>query len=444
MSMDSFPEIKLPQEQQQEAASDARQQNKIIKTIESGNLEALNQPLAAVSAGERDSFFDKVLAGVITEETLDSDLVRNIGAPFSGLDGAQKLHEELQNNQRVQRDVGEAIRATLYDKNAVHRKDWQPTPEEVGRFVQMYPTPHAFDKALVGNRLQELQAAFEQEQSPGRRDALKMEITLQKQKEREMYPHLRTTLYGKRNEYWEQSKLLLKEARGDEVAEAAEVGVPVQEPVAIPPYSTEQPFVSPLQEKPMPPETTEFLRDHVIEQDLSYQDAVLPEEVKQRTLDWSKKSESAQKYANSIVELSQRANLETIRQAGKEITQIMSAEATRLGIPVSSYGKSNTWAMWDIGKQNYFFTHQAENNPTYEIGDPLTSETKREEIINRHLGWEAYAAFRGNVAQEWRQKIMSDRKFSNALELLNKSPKQNNSLSSRDLAELGKILREVK
>ena len=202
------------------------------------------------------------------------------------------------------------------------------------------------------------------------------------------------------------------------------------------------PKSAPQQEKAQ--ETAEFLRGRVIDQDLAYQDATLPEEVKQRMLDWSRKSESAQKYADSIVQLSQRANLETLRETAKGLVQTMSTEAARLGIPVSPYGTSNTWAMWDIGKQNYFFTHQAENDPSYEIGDPLTSEAKREEIINRHLGWEAYAAFRGNAAPEWKQKIMSDREFANALELLNKPPKQNNSLSSKDLAELGKILREVR
>src|SRR3989344_1497403 len=307
----------------------------------------------------------------------------------------------------------------------------------------MYPTPHAFDNAFVGNRLQELQTAVEQEQSPGRRDALKMEMPLQRQKEKEMYPRLRTALYGKRNEYWEQSKLLLKEARGDYAAESVEVRASAQETVAVPPRRVKQPPAPLPQERSMPPETAEFLRSRIIEQDLAYQDAALPEEMKQRMLDWSKKSESAQKYADSIVQLSQRANLETIRRVAKELTQTMSTEAARLGIPVSPYGKSNTWAMWDIGKQNYFFTHQTENDPSYEIGDPLTSEAKREEIINRHLGWEAYAAFRSNAAPEWKQKIMGDRKFANAVELLNRPPKQNNTLSSKDLAELGSILRET-
>lgn len=199
-----------------------------------------------------------------------------------------------------------------------------------------------------------------------------------------------------------------------------------------------------LPEKPVPIETAGSLRSRIIDQDLAYQDAILSEEVKQQTLDWSRNSESARRYADSIAQLSQRTNLEMLRQIARELVQRMGTEATRLGIPVSPYGGSNTWAMWDIGKQNYFFTHPAENNPAYEIGDPLTSKAKQAEIINRHLGWEAYAVFHGNVVPEWKQKIMSDSKFADALKLLNKPPKQNNTLSSKDLAELGKILREAK
>lgn len=191
-------------------------------------------------------------------------------------------------------------------------------------------------------------------------------------------------------------------------------------------------------------ETVTSLRASVIKDDLSYQDAILSEEVKKQSLDWSKESESAQKYADSILQLSQRVSLERLRQLARELVLTMNAEATRLGIPVSPYGKSITWAMWDIGKQNYFFTHQAENDPAYKIGDPLTSDEKHEEIINRHLGWEAYLTFHNDVMLEWKQKIMNDPNFSDALELLNKPPKQNYTLSSKELAELGKILREIK
>lgn len=179
----------------------------------------------------------------------------------------------------------------------------------------------------------------------------------------------------------------------------------------------------------------------IIKDDLSYQDAALTKEEKQEMLERTIKWDSARKYADSIIQLCQGTDLETIRKQARKLVTLMESEADRIGVPVSPYGKSCSWAMWDIGKQNYFFTHQAENNSAYEIGDPL-SDTKREEIINRHLGWEAYKAFHSDPAPGWKQKITNDRRYIDALELLNKPPNQFKTLSSKDLAELGKYLRQ--
>jgi len=180
----------------------------------------------------------------------------------------------------------------------------------------------------------------------------------------------------------------------------------------------------------------------LIEDDLSYQDADLPKDAKRKALEWSQNTDSANRYARSLLELAQKENIVSVRKSARALLDTALAEAARIGIPVSPYGKSMTWAMWDIGKQSYFFNHPAENDPRYDIGDPLTSEAKRNEIINRHLGWEAYAVFHSKTSPEWNRKVIQDEKFARALELLNKPPKQNSTLSSRDLAELGKVLRE--
>jgi hypothetical protein len=50
---------------EQEITSAERQQNKIIKVVESGDLDILNQPAAQVSEGERLSFYKKVREGEI-------------------------------------------------------------------------------------------------------------------------------------------------------------------------------------------------------------------------------------------------------------------------------------------------------------------------------------------------------------------------------------------
>lgn len=441
--MESFPEPNALEEEQEVSKSE-RQQSKIIKIIENGDLDVLEQPPTKISNDERDSFLKQVQEGTVTEETLDSNVIRNIAAPFSGEEGVRGLYEKLQMDLRLLDYVGDAIKEGLFDHDMRILQDWRPTAEELGRFVEKYPTPLAFDKAFITDQLERIQAQLETTTNPQSQELLKKSISLLQQREKRRYPRMREVLYGKRNEYWEQGKLLLKEAReDDEATESVEVKTTQEERITSSPRFVEQP-VAKEQEGPAQPETTQFLQSLVIDEDLAYQDLALPVEAKKQMLDWSRQSESAQKYAGSIVELSQRASLEAVRDIAKELVRKMAEEASRLGIPVSPYGKSNTWAMWDMGKQNYFFTHQTENNQKYEIGDPLASEEKREEIINRHLGWEAYTAFRSNATQEWKQRIANDRRFVRALDLLNKEPKPNSSLSSKDLEELGKILREVK
>ena len=101
--------------------------------------------------------------------------------------------------------------------------------------------------------------------------------------------------------------------------------------------------------------------------------------------------------------------------------------------------------MWDLGKQFYYFLHPEQSGVKYEIANPLSSEKKQQEIIDRHLGWEAYAAFNSNSPEsvEWRNTIIANPKFTKALEILNKKPKENKTLSSFDLTALGTLLRKA-
>jgi hypothetical protein len=125
-------------ETQEETALGTRQQNKIIKIIESGNLDVLDQPIAEITDGERDSFFEKVRGGEVTEATLDS-VIRNIAAPFSGSEGVQMLYEQLQGDESLLRDVGEIVREGLYAKDAVRREGWRPTAEELVSLLKSTP-----------------------------------------------------------------------------------------------------------------------------------------------------------------------------------------------------------------------------------------------------------------------------------------------------------------
>ncbi|MES2225582.1 MAG: hypothetical protein V4480_02120 [Patescibacteria group bacterium] len=184
-----------------------------------------------------------------------------------------------------------------------------------------------------------------------------------------------------------------------------------------------------------------LIREQIVKTDLAYQDAELPEELKKQTLEWSRSSESANRYAESVARAGAIGGIESVRKVAAEIRDTMLSEATRLGIPVTPYGQSASWAMWDIGKQYHFFSHPDENNPEYEIGNPLESEEKREEILNRHLGWEAYEAFQNDPA--YKVRVMGSPEYRKVESLFTKPPKTSHgTLNSKDLAELGKLLRE--
>lgn len=188
-----------------------------------------------------------------------------------------------------------------------------------------------------------------------------------------------------------------------------------------------------------PTETRESLKKSIIE-DLSYQDVDVPIEIKQKMLEDTLTSESANKYAESLAELSEYVGgFESVRAVSGKLVEKMSVEAKRLGILISPFGKSRTWAIWDMGKQYYYFTHPDENDSKYAIGDPF-SEAKSEEIVNRHLGWEAYGAYNQNGQKEFLEKIPADKRPS-ILVLLERKPKDNGTLSSKELAELGALLR---
>jgi hypothetical protein len=64
-----------------------------------------------------------------------------------------------------------------------------------------------------------------------RRELLKRGISFLKQRQRGKYPRLRDALYGKRNEYWEQAKLLLQGVQSDEVESLGGLNATEEAPV---------------------------------------------------------------------------------------------------------------------------------------------------------------------------------------------------------------------
>ncbi len=180
----------------------------------------------------------------------------------------------------------------------------------------------------------------------------------------------------------------------------------------------------------------------IISNEISYQDSELTDELKRKTLEWAKTSESSRKYSEALVVMNRKWKMENIEKLANDMVKKCQKTLADLGISSSTFGKSKSWAMWDIGKQFYFFAHKDQADTRYTIGNPMDSVPIQKEIIDRHVGWEVYGAFR-KMNQAERQLFLDKFKGDSRLKitaLLNKVPKPNNTLSSLDLTTLGNLL----
>jgi len=194
------------------SATNVRQQDKIIKIIESGNLNLLNQPTTTVSDDERTSFLEKVRAGTIDGATLDDKIIAHIGAPFGSEGGVQKLCAQFEEDTRLQRNFANTMSNSISRGARYDESKQIVTNENVTSFVTAFPTPRIFDAKFIDGRIQALEEEVEKTTNPEHAKMIKSELALQRQLQRETYPRLKALLYGKRDEYWEQCKLLLQEA----------------------------------------------------------------------------------------------------------------------------------------------------------------------------------------------------------------------------------------
>jgi hypothetical protein len=185
----------------------------------------------------------------------------------------------------------------------------------------------------------------------------------------------------------------------------------------------------------------------IIKNEFAYQDVELSEETKKKALDWSSSQENSKKYAEAFSLMLRKRSLEEIEKISYTMVEKCNQILDNLGIKAGPYSKSRTWAMWDIAKQFYFLTHQEEADKKYTIGHPIDSTEKQKEIIDRHVGWEVYGAYRKMTDEEKRvflSKFTNDIVSQQISLLLNKIPKMDNTfsktLSSLDLSTLGNLV----
>ncbi len=126
----------------------------------------------------------------------------------------------------------------------------------------------------------------------------------------------------------------------------------------------------------------------LIEKYLSYQDTPLSEDEKKATLKAALGMESSNKYA-TILQSIRSWDRSSIEDMAEKMRIECLGYLEQLGVKSSAYGQSGTWAVWDIAKQLYMLRHPEESDSTkYHLGNPFTDERVRQDIVDRHLGWE--------------------------------------------------------
>ena len=184
-----------------------------------------------------------------------------------------------------------------------------------------------------------------------------------------------------------------------------------------------------------------FNTEIILKEWLSYGDADLESEEKQNAIEQNLANPQAKKYATAMLELIGLHGSKKVKALAEKLHRECLMRLTKYGISPNPYTRSLSWAFWDMAKQYYFYTHTKEADENYSIADPFSLE-KQKEIVNRHVGWEAYnnrgptTKFHIGIS-----KMPDSREKAQILFLIRqKQSKPNGTLSSFDLAKLGALL----
>jgi hypothetical protein len=93
---------------------------------------------------------------------------------------------------------------------------------------------------------------------------------------------------------------------------------------------------------------------------------------------------SGKRYAKALAGQDQIA----IEATSQKLRASFNNAAAKLGIELGPNANSQSWSMWDIGKQLYMDANPAKSNKPYVLGNPLTNIQAQADIVDRALGFE--------------------------------------------------------
>ena len=90
-------------------------------------------------------------------------------------------------------------------------------------------------------------------------------------------------------------------------------------------------------------------------------------------------------YAAQLAKMDPQSVDAIAKAMREEFSRAMGA----IGEKPSSFGKSQSWALWEIGKQSFMHENPDQSSNKYRLADPLTDTQVRREGVQRMVGWEA-------------------------------------------------------
>jgi hypothetical protein len=93
---------------------------------------------------------------------------------------------------------------------------------------------------------------------------------------------------------------------------------------------------------------------------------------------------SGKRYAEAL----STQDADVIYRTQQKLRASFKDTAERLGIELGPNAASQSWSMWDIGKQLYMDANPTKSNKPYVLGNPLTNIQVQADIVDRMLGYE--------------------------------------------------------
>lgn len=175
----------------------------------------------------------------------------------------------------------------------------------------------------------------------------------------------------------------------------------------------------------------------------AYQDSPeISDEEKKDILNNSIKSNSARRYAQILLDLEEKQELDIYEMLAKKLFTDTLIKLQNYDIEPEKFTLSTSWVMWDIAKQIYYMKNPHKSTNEYDLADPLYKKEKQQEIIDRHIGWIVYKQMTTGRLDNILNKIKNSVYGKRIIEFMISKPKPGlDSLPSHKLAKLGECVR---